>query len=123
ANAIGIFGSWSDTGKGSGGISLTTSQGLQIAGTVSSPGPVTLNSGGDLAVNAGISSVGTVDLESGGAITQTAGISAATLTGSAGNGVSLGTVANAVGVFGPFRNTGSGSLTFKGSSDGILTIA
>jgi filamentous hemagglutinin family protein len=120
-NAVGTLGPFSDTGIGNTtGLSFTDGQALNTTGVVSSTGPLTLTTTtGGLTLGGDVTAAGqTVTLASAGAITQTGGsITAATLTGSSVDGATL-TLDNAVGILGPFSDTGIGNTTGLSFTDG-----
>jgi outer membrane protein OmpA-like peptidoglycan-associated protein len=116
ANAIGTFGSWSDIGNGSQGISLTDNTALTVNGTVSSAsGPITLaTTTGDLTIAGNLAADGsTISLRSAGGIVETTGLlDPVALLLSSVNSVTM-TGANDVNLLAATLTGPNASLTFN----------
>jgi hypothetical protein len=103
SNAIGTFGPFSDPLNGD--VTVADSQAFTVTGTVSL-------------------GTGTLTLISTGAISgDSATITAGTLTGSSVGGATFGDVANAIRTFGPFADTGDGSVRLADSRSLTVTGA
>jgi hypothetical protein len=91
SNAIGTFGPFSDTANGA--VILADGRALTVTGAVNiGTGTLTLASAASIAADS-------------------ATITAGTLTGSSTGGASFNNASNAVGTFGPYRDTANGDVT------------
>jgi filamentous hemagglutinin family protein len=104
----------STTASASKYITLSTTGNLTVGGQVNA-GTIGLTSGGDIAVNSTVGASGSaVTLHADGAITQTAAVIGDSLNATAGTGITLNHLSNAVNTFSA-TNSNTGNIAFTNS--------